>query len=186
MIITISGQPGAGKSTVAKQLAEKLGWPCYSMGDLRRQAALQEGLTIAEFNKKGEADPSTDLLVDEYQTKLGQDHDNFVIEGRTSWHFIPQSFKIFLTVSDKVGAERIWHDLQQSDQRNEGRNLQNAADVLLSNQQRIASDDLRYWKYFQIKAYNLDNYDYVLDTSELSPEQCLEKLLAEVQARQGR
>ena len=39
MIISISGFPGSGKSTIAKLLAEKLKWPRYYMGGLRREAA---------------------------------------------------------------------------------------------------------------------------------------------------
>ena len=35
MIITISGLPGSGKSTIGKMLAKKLGYKFYSMGDLR-------------------------------------------------------------------------------------------------------------------------------------------------------
>jgi cytidylate kinase len=37
MIISLSGAPGSGKSTVAKKLAEELGWERYYMGGLRRE-----------------------------------------------------------------------------------------------------------------------------------------------------
>jgi len=57
MIISISGTPGAGKGTLAKNLAAELGWPVFSMGDLRRQAAARRGMTLAEYNKLGETDP---------------------------------------------------------------------------------------------------------------------------------
>ncbi|MCX6741353.1 MAG: AAA family ATPase, partial [Candidatus Parcubacteria bacterium] len=46
MIITLSGKPGSGKTTVAKILAEKLGYKFYSTGDLRGQMAMKRGLTI--------------------------------------------------------------------------------------------------------------------------------------------
>ncbi|HII15831.1 MAG TPA: AAA family ATPase, partial [Nanoarchaeota archaeon] len=39
MQITIGGVPGAGKSTVAKLIAEKLGYKSYSMGAIRREIA---------------------------------------------------------------------------------------------------------------------------------------------------
>ncbi|MFH0951264.1 MAG: (d)CMP kinase [bacterium] len=180
MIISISGLPGAGKSALAKALAVKLNWLCYSMGNLRRQTAKDQGLSLAEFNKLGETDPQTDLTVDEYQQKLGQEQDNFVIEGRTSWHFIPQSYKIFLTVDPQIGAQRIWHDLQANDQRNEDRDLQSVEDVKVSNQERIASDTKRYDQYFQINAYDPANYDFVLDTSRLSLEEMVEKVYRQI------
>ena len=67
MIIALSGMPGSGKSTVAKQLAEKLGWPRYYIGGLRREAARKRGMTLEEYNKLGETDPATDKEVDEMQ-----------------------------------------------------------------------------------------------------------------------
>ena len=77
MIISISGTPGAGKSTVAPMLADKLGYKRYYMGGLRREAARKRGLTIEEYNKLGETDPSTDLEVDRYQEELGKKENNF-------------------------------------------------------------------------------------------------------------
>jgi cytidylate kinase len=129
MIISISGAEGSGKSTIAKMLAEKLGWPRYYIGGIRREKAKERGLTLEEYNKLGETDPSTDLEVDEYQKKLGETQDNFIIEGRTSWHFIPHSFKIFLDVSFEEGARRIWGNLQKDSSRNEGNNLKSYEDV---------------------------------------------------------
>ena len=99
MIISLSGAPGSGKSTVAQMLADKLSWPRYYMGGLRREAAKKRGLSLAEYNKLGETDIKTDKEVDEYQRELGEKEDNFVIEGRTSWYFIPHSLKIYLDVS---------------------------------------------------------------------------------------
>ncbi|MCX6797924.1 MAG: AAA family ATPase [Candidatus Falkowbacteria bacterium] len=61
MIISISGNHGSGKSTIAESLADKLNWPRYYMGGLRRAAAKKRGLTLAEYNKLGEVDPKTDL-----------------------------------------------------------------------------------------------------------------------------
>ena len=111
MIISLGGTPGSGKTTIAKLLAQKLNWPHYYMGALRRQKAKKRGLTLAEYNKLGETDPITDTEVDEYQTQLGKTKDNFIIEGRTSWHFIPHSLKIYLIVDEQTGAERIFNNL---------------------------------------------------------------------------
>ncbi len=174
MIITISGLPGAGKSLLAKKLAESLGWPLYSMGNLRRQAAADQGLTLAAYNQLGETDPATDLAVDRLQENLGKTQDKLVVEGRTSWHFIPHSVKIFLSVDPRIGAERIWQHLQQPDnRRNEDRSLTGIDDVLASNAERLASDRRRYAKYFQLDVYDQSHYDLVLDTSQLTPDQVL-------------
>jgi len=166
MIISFMGSPGSGKSTIAKIIARKLGWPRYNIGDIRRQKAKSKGMTLAEYNKLGETDPSTDIEVDEYQKKLGLTKDNFVIEGRTSWYFIPQSIKIYLDVDEKIGAQRIFSDLKKGADRNEDNNLKTVADVLGSNRQRMASDILRYRKYFNINPFDKKHYDLVIDTTD--------------------
>lgn len=176
MIVSFSGWPGAGKSVIARRLATELGWPLYSMGRLRREAAQKRGMTLEEYNQLAMTDISTDLEVDEYQTKLGQETDNFIIDGRTSWHFIPHSYKIFLTVDPLVGAQRIFHDLQVSNERNEGNHLDSVEAVLTNNRQRVDNDRQRYQKYFGIDAYDLANYDEVIDTTNLNLEQIMVKI----------
>lgn len=177
MIISISGNQGSGKSTVAKRLAESLGWPRYYIGGMRREAALKRGLTLAEYNKLGESDPSTDLEVDEYQKKLGQTKDNFVIEGRTSWYFIPHSLKIYLDVSDEEGARRIL--LANRD--GEDKYMTTFEDVLTSIQRRRLSDNKRYQQLFRINAHDLNNFDYVIDTTNLNQNEVFSQVYEIIQ-----
>ena len=69
MIITISGKPGSGKSTVAKIIAAKLGLNKYSIGDLRGKMALDRGITIDELNEVGEKEDFTDKEADTETTE---------------------------------------------------------------------------------------------------------------------
>lgn len=186
MIITIGGSMGSGKSVVSRKLAEKLNWPVYSMGNLRRQKAKERGMSLAEYNKMGEADSSTDLEIDLYQQELGASQDNFVIEGRTSWYFIPQSFKIFLDIDQQTGANHIWKDLQRGVERNEDGNLQSLNDVLNSIRKRIESDKLRYKTYFNIDVYDKTNYDLVIDTTDRSLDDVCEQIYQEVKKRMNK
>ena len=48
-IITIGGNVGAGKTTLASKLAEALGYEDLSMGGLFREIAAERGMTIEEF-----------------------------------------------------------------------------------------------------------------------------------------
>lgn len=182
MIISISGNQGSGKSTIAKQLADKLGWPRYYMGGLRREAAKKRGLTLAEYNKLGESDPNTDLEVDRYQENLGKTQDNFVIEGRTSWYFIPHSLKLYIYVDEAEGARRIFKELETkaSEMRNNEDKVESYEDVLLSVQNRKKSDDIRYRQYFGIDVYDMDNYDFCLDTTKMSKDEVFEAVWAVV------
>lgn len=182
MIISFNGDAGAGKSTIAQKLAEKLGWPRYYIGGIRRQKAKERGMTLAEYNKLGETDSSTDLEVDEYQKELGEKEDNFVIEGRTSWYFIPHSLKIYLEVKEEEGAQRIFNQLskQKDNNRNEGHDLDSVEKVLKSNKRRLKSDNKRYKKYFNIDVHNKKHYDIIIDTTNLSEKEVLEAVYEKV------
>lgn len=185
MIISFGGNIGSGKSTAAKKLAEKLGWPRYYIGGILREQAKERGLTIEEFYKLGETDPSIDKGVDDYQRELGKNQDNFIIEGRTSWFLIPHSFKIFLAVDEKTGAERVLHSILKSDQRNEGQGVTTIEEMIKVNRQRKQSEIDRYWTYYQKDIFDLSNYDLVIDTTNLSPEEVFERIYQAVLAKIG-
>lgn len=182
MIISFGGSEGSGKSGIAKRLAKDLGWPYYDIGMLRRSRAAELGLTLEEYNKLGEVDPRTDTEVDEYQAKLGKEQDNFVVVGRTSWHFIPHSLKIFLQTRLEVGAERIFNNLTN---RNEAKDLKTIEDVKGSMQRRLKSDQYRYETYFHIDVYDPKNFDWILDTSDIAEEEAYSRVLQFVQEQLG-
>jgi len=182
MIISFSGAPGSGKSTIAQMLADKLDWPRYYIGGLRREAAKKRGLTLEEYNRLGETDPRTDREVDEeYQLKLAETNADFVIEGRTSWYFLPQSLKIYLDVDLAEGAKRIFGNLQQKNNRNEADDLNSWQAVMESNKKRLESDKARYYKYYQIDVYDPKNYDFYLDTTNLDQNQVFKAVYEFVQ-----
>lgn len=182
MIISLNGKPGSGKSSVAEAIAKEFGLKRYYIGGLRREIARKKGLTLAEFNKLGETDFSTDREVDEYQKKLGETEDNFVIEGRTSFFLIPHSYKIMLDVSVEEGARRIWKDLQaHPEKRNEMANPRNLEDVIRNVKDRLASDELRYRKYYQqTDIYNPKNYDFVLNTTSIGKADVIKKIIEHI------
>lgn len=171
MIISFSGAVGSGKSTVAERLAQDLGLKRYYMGALRREAAKKRGLTLAEYNELGETDPATDREVDEYQRELGKKEDNFIIEGRTSWYFIPHSLKIYLDVDPKEGARRVYGALKKKNDRNEDKPLNSLEEVAESADRRFESDRRRYQKYYGVDVNDSAHYDLFLDTTHLNPEE---------------
>lgn len=183
MIISISGVPGSGKTSVAKILAERLGMNFYSMGGLRGKMATERGITIDELNALGETDPTTDTSVDDYQRELGKKEDGFVIEGRLSWHFIPHSFKIFLACDPKEAARRIFEASRKQERPDEA-TYESTEAALRVIRDRVASDNLRYQKIYGLDYADPSHYDLTLDTTPMKgPAETAEKILQELQRR---
>lgn len=178
MIITISGTPGSGKSTVGKLLAKKFRYRYYSIGAIRRAMAKERGMTLQEFNVLGETKAFTDTEVDQWQAKLGREHDNLVVEGRTSFHFIPHAVKLFLAADLNVAAKRIFYDGAHARRFEASHHYQNPAELAHGLKHRIASDTRRYKKYYGLNIFLKRHYDFYLDTTKLTPTQTVRKIMA--------
>jgi CMP/dCMP kinase len=182
MIITISGAPGAGKSTIAKILAKKLSAERIDVGGIRREIAKKKGMTLQELNKYGLKNPETDVDVDKEAAKKAREisrSKNVVVEGRTQFYFIPESIKIFLDVDFNEGARRIWDEIQDKEKK-EKRNediIGSFEDMKKSLKKRTKSDYERYKKYYNIDCNKKEHYDFLIDTTGYSTDEIIKTIL---------
>jgi len=180
MIMTISGNPGSGKSTIAKIIVKKLNAERIYVGQIRRELAKEKGMTIKELNQYALTHPETDVDVDEKASakarELEQKGKTVLAEGRTQYHFIPESIKVYIKVDQDIGAERIWKDLHKNNQRNEG-NFKSLEELKQSLLAREENDAQRYKKYYGIDHRDLSQYDLVVDTSNITAEEAANQIL---------
>lgn len=173
MIVTITGMLGSGKSTIAKMLAKELNLTHYSMGDLRGQTALEQGVTVQEFNLQSEDDPTSDNQIDEYQKKLGETSDNFIIDSRLAWHFIPHSFKLFLDVDADEAAQRIFLSSKKGERKDEP-HYHSAKEVKKAVKERLDSDQKRFQTFYDLNFLDQSHYDLVIDTTSKTPREIVD------------
>lgn len=174
MIITIAGEAGSGKGTLRKILSEKLNYESWSMGDMRREIAKKHKLTIHELNELGEKEDWTDKEVDRFQKQLGK-RKNIIVEGRLSWYFIPNSYKIYLDVSPEKGDERIFKEKRHTEPVTE-----DIREMIEKNQERKQSDIKRYEKYYGINPYNKENFNLIINTTNKNPKEVSKKALENI------
>jgi CMP/dCMP kinase len=179
MIITVAGMPGAGKSTLAKKIAVELHLKHYYMGQIMRDAAGKKGMDILSYLKFLESHPEEERNHDAFIEEKGKTEDNFIIEGRVAYHFIPQSIKLFLEVDPKVGAERIFNDIKTNPKRNE-KNYQSVKEVEIYLEGIQETCNKRYQSLYSINPFDSSQFDIVVDTTDLSEGEAFAAVLEEI------
>ncbi|MCX8473741.1 MAG: cytidylate kinase family protein [Sediminibacterium sp.] len=179
--ITITGDLGSGKSTVATIIAEKLQFHFFSTGELQRQLAAQKNLDTLSLNKLSESDRSIDQYIDNELKKINDATHPYVIDSRLAWHFIQFSFKVFLRVNIETGAERI---LSDSERVSEQTNV-SLDDKILAIKERKQSENKRFFQIYGIKCSDMDNYDFIIDSTNKNPEEISDIIITSFKRRFG-
>ncbi len=138
-----------------------------------REMAKERKISLLELSKIAEKDRSVDEEIDNRTVEYGKKNDNFVIDARLAWHFIPDSIKIFLTVSLEEGARRIFNDFRPEEKENA--TIENVKENI---ETREKSEQLRYRQYYNIDYADSKNYDIVVDTTKLSVAEVADILAA--------
>ena len=179
-IITIAGTLGSGKSSTAKRLASELGYRHFSSGDLFRAMAAERNLSIEEINQRAELEQEIDHAVDEKVRSLGKE-ENLIIDSRLAFHWIPDSFKVFLNLDPKVAAERIHAQI-----RDQGRASQagdSVEEIYQNTIARLESETKRYQNLYGLTPTDHANYDLVVDTEKNNLDEVVEIVLTEYRKR---
>ncbi|WNY24057.1 Cytidylate kinase [Methanimicrococcus hongohii] len=167
MIITISGLPGTGTTTVSKLLQERTGMEFISSGEIFRGIAAELNLSLAEFGKLAESDLSYDRQIDERQKELSKSKDNLIMEGRLAGHMsmeVPPGKKI-LRVLLKAPLETRVRRIMNREQSNSSFKFE-----LDQTKTREESERVRYDTYYGIDISDLLIYDLIIDSSIFDPE----------------
>jgi cytidylate kinase len=175
-IITIAGKPGSGKSTTSKNVASQLGYEHFSSGDLFRAIARDRGVDVAELNIVAEGEKDIDYLVDQKLRDIGASQEEVAIDSRMAWHWMPNSFKVYLDLDLEVAADRIIQNIDEERFANEHipHDVKEYADILRN---RLDSEIRRYMDLYQVSPYDTNNYDLVVDTGVNNPEQVLDLII---------
>ncbi len=177
-IITIAGKAGSGKSSAAKNIAQEISYKHYSSGDFFRSIANDRDVSVTELNTLAEDDPQVDIDVDEKNRALNNETD-LVVDSRTAFHWVPESFKVYLDIDPDVAIRRIMQDLAVNADRQKSeeayKDLEEAKDRMVT---RYASENKRYQDLYQLDPSLHENYDLVIDTG--IPENNLEGVVKQI------
>lgn len=171
MKISIAGELGSGKSTVSKILIERLGAEYYYTGAIMRAVAESRGMSVVELSLYMESHPEIDHEIDDGLRRLSDDPREMIIDSRLAWHFVRDTYKVYLTVDPLSAANRIFRD-------NRATESADSVEAVLANiKTRRESEKKRYREQYGVDCKDLSNYDLVIDTTHASPEAIAELIL---------
>lgn len=165
-IISLTGDQGSGKSTVASELESRWGVKKYYTGAVLREIALKRGIDILAANHLATADPSIDREIDAVYKSLAQTPEDLIVDARLAWHFLPQSFKIKLTVCPDIAAERIFRDKIRK-----AEHVDSPPQIKASIMARSNSEIDRFKNTYGINIQDDSNYDLLIDTANVGAQQ---------------
>ena len=174
MLITISGLPGSGTSTVAARVASALDLERLDGGTAFRAMAAERGLTVSAFSELAESDPSIDLQLDQRLAVRARDGD-LVLESRLAG---------WIATNEQLPALRVWIDCDDRERarRVAAREGISPDDALLANLQREASERLRYLAFYDIDFADRSIYDLLLDSTTAAPDALTSTIVAAAEA----
>jgi len=172
--ITVSGRIGSGATTLAKQLAEELGWEMMDGGKLFRQFMKEEGISVVNTNGRPD---QIDLDYEKKVQEILQTKTNQIIQSHLAGfdaQGIPNVFKLLIICEDlegndkpeiridrlvnrdKMSVESAKHEIQEREKQN------------LEKWRRLYAQNDPQWVYYDKKYYDL-----VINTYSHNPEETL-------------
>lgn len=169
VIITISGTPGSGKSTIGQLLKKKLNIDYIYSGKIFREMAKKYKMSLEEFGNYCENNENIDKELDRKQLVILK-KGNVILEGRLAGWIAKknkiEALKILINADFNTRINRIIN-------REKGDYKKRKDEIL----KREKSEETRYKKYYNIDIKDYSIYDLIIDSTDKSPENILEIIL---------
>ncbi len=172
--ISLAGDLGSGKSTVAQLLIERLGAEYYSTGAIVRSIAAKKGMSVVELNRYMETHPEIDHEIDDGLKELSRLNKSLVIDSRMAWHFTEGTFAVYLSTDAETSALRIMNANRV------GEHNATLEDTVKDTLSRRNSEKKRYMEQYGVDIKDLSNYALIVDTSTATPEQIADLIINEL------
>jgi len=169
--VTISGHPGSGTSTLVSGLCQILNWNKLNGGQVFRDMAEEQGLSLEEFGEKCKEDDSVDQALDNLlvETMLSPDSPEIVESRLSGWWAYKNNLqcpRIWIDVSEQVRAERVVE--------REGGSIEEQLNLI---RERMNSDASRYMQFYDLDINSHMPYTHVIDSDVKNAEEVLRDVL---------
>ena len=105
--------------------------------------------------------------------------NHIVIDSRLAFHFIPNSFKVYLELPPEIAKERILNNLKENSLRRQSEDSSTSEEIYEKIISRLESEKKRYKELYGIDHTNKNNFDLVIDTNKNNLKQVVDIILLE-------
>lgn len=174
-IITLAGDLASGKGTVSALLSKELNYEIYKNGDYVRKLAKEKGLSITSYNEYLKDHPEIDREIEHSAAKYAENHQNLIVDARLGWYAIPDSFKVYMKVDIDVATKRAFEDKNRKETESFESFEEHKQDII----RRYKLENERFYELYGVRKDDMSNYDLVVDTSNITPEQAKDIIKSE-------
>ncbi len=167
--ITISGKICTGKTTLLKSLEKKLNWPVFMTGQLFRDYVKKENLNLELGEEQNE---KITKLVDYKVKNMLHTPGNLIVDGWLSGimaNKLKDVLKILLICKDEIRYKRF--------AKREKVPFEEAKKRVEERQNNWFKRIKKIHKISENKLKNPKNYDLIIDTSYITPQAVLKKVI---------
>jgi cytidylate kinase len=170
LLITISGLPGSGTTTLSRLVAGALHLDRVPGGEVFRQLAAESGMSLAEFGVHAQANPDIDRELDDRLSARARE-GSCVIESRLAGWLVTQAgllaVRVWVECSEEVRAARVAE-----------RDGTTPGQAQRDNAERAALEHARYRAVYAIDLDDRSPYDLVLDSTTASAKVLADRVIA--------
>ena len=174
MLITISGLPGSGTTTVSRLVADALGLARLPGGEVFRQMAAEAGMTLAEFGTHAQDHPEIDRELDDRLEARARE-GSCVIESRLAGWLATRAgllaVRVWIDCDDGVRAARVAE-----------RDGTTPDEARRDNAERTRLEHARYETVYEIDLDDRSPYDLVLDSSSTPATDLADQIVTRARA----
>ncbi|QSW98973.1 (d)CMP kinase [Haloterrigena alkaliphila] len=160
LFITVSGPPGCGATTLCERLADAMGCPYVSGGEVFREIAEDRDMSLNQLTAKADESDEIDRAIDQrlqqIAEKWGMANKPFILESRLAGWLAGEraDLRIWLDAPEDVRLERIEERIETE------------AEMRV----REVSEAGRYESYYEIDIGDREFYDLHVNTARWSKE----------------
>ncbi|NUB92239.1 AAA family ATPase [Haloterrigena sp. SYSU A121-1] len=160
LFITVSGPPGCGATTLCERLADAMGCPYVSGGEVFRELAEDRDMSLNQLTAKADESDEIDRAIDQrlqqIAEKWGMANKPFILESRLAGWLAGEraDLRIWLDAPEGVRLERIEERVETE------------AEMRV----REVSEAGRYQSYYDIDIDDREFYDLNVNTARWGKE----------------